>query len=250
VHSSALDASILSSYKLGLPAVFAGKLTETLNVSMKQLPGLHSFRAWDTHSALSGMRSTMREKVRHMKSSYMAKITNSKISGEAKLVAQTMLTTSVAFVEAVSAFLSNFYAELINDENRTGPTEAWILVCSIVRRVFDDIAVHRGRASFVDYRNNEKGHIATQYVWASLQAQRIMAEYTTHEFRHHPSIAPIINYHLYTHRVPWTHFIKLKKEVADVKATADLAKRTADKSNGPSGRGNARAGRGSGSYDE
>jgi hypothetical protein len=51
--------------------------------------------------------------------------------------------------------------------------------------------------------------------------------YTTHEFRHHPSIAPIINYHLYTHRVPWSCFTKLEKEVAIVKAAAELIKHVA-----------------------
>jgi hypothetical protein len=61
-----------------------------------------------------------------------------------------MLTTSVAFVEAVSALLSNFYAKVTNEVSRTRPNEAWILVCSIVRRMFDDIAVHLGSTSFVD----------------------------------------------------------------------------------------------------
>jgi hypothetical protein len=99
--SSVLDADILTSYKLVLPSVFAGKLTETMTVSSKSLPGLASFPVWDfpvwdTESASSGIRSVMREKVRQIKSSYAARI-----SPEAKLVAQTMLTMSVAFVEAV-----------------------------------------------------------------------------------------------------------------------------------------------------
>jgi hypothetical protein len=43
----------------------------------------------------------------------------SRVSVEAKLVAQTMLTATVTFVEVLSAFLSSFYSELTNDENKT-----------------------------------------------------------------------------------------------------------------------------------
>jgi hypothetical protein len=71
-------------------------------------------------------------------------------------VAQTTLATSVAFVEALSAFLSDFYGESTNDENKTSGKEAWSLVCSIVRQMFDAIAVYRCRASFVDFKNDVK----------------------------------------------------------------------------------------------
>jgi hypothetical protein len=40
------------------------------------------------------------------------------LSVEAKLVAQTMLATNVTFVDTLSAFLSAFFGELTNDENK------------------------------------------------------------------------------------------------------------------------------------
>jgi hypothetical protein len=104
----------------------------------------------------------MRENIRRMKPSYAARITGSGVSGEAKLVAQTMLATSVAFVEALSAFLSNFYGELTNDENKTNGKEAWSLVCSIVGRMHDDISIHKCRASFDDFKNAVKQKVATE----------------------------------------------------------------------------------------
>jgi hypothetical protein len=77
----------------------------------------------------------------------------SEVLEEAKLVTQTMLATSVAFLDALSAFLSAFYDELTNDENKTSGTEAWSLVCSIVRWMFDDIAVHRCLTRCVDIKS-------------------------------------------------------------------------------------------------
>jgi hypothetical protein len=89
-----------------------------------------------------------------------------------------MLATSVAFVKALSAFLSDFYGELTNDENKTSGKEAWSPVCSIVRRMLDGIAVHRCRASFVGLKSDMKQQVATEHLWTSLQAHRVMAEYT------------------------------------------------------------------------
>jgi hypothetical protein len=89
------------------------------------------------------------DEIRRMKLSYAVRITGSRVSGEAKLAAQTMLATSVAFVEALSAFLSNFHGELTNDEKRTSGKEAWSLVRSIV-------AVHRCPVSFDDFKNKVK----------------------------------------------------------------------------------------------
>jgi hypothetical protein len=63
-----------------------------------------------------------------------------------------MLSTSVAFLDALSAILSAFCSELTNDGNKTSGTKAWYLVYSIVRWMFGDIAVHRCLASFVDFK--------------------------------------------------------------------------------------------------
>jgi hypothetical protein len=103
----------------------------------------------------------VREKI-GMKPSYVARITRSGESGETELVAYAMLATSVTFVEALSAFLSNIFGQLTNDENKTSGKEAWYSVCSIVRWMFDDIAVHRRLASFVVvFENEEKQRLPT-----------------------------------------------------------------------------------------
>jgi hypothetical protein len=73
-----------------------------------------------------------------------------------------VIVTSVTFVDALSVFLSTFYGKLTNDENKSIGTEAWSLVCSIVRLLFADIAVHRCLASFVDFKNGVKQQVVTE----------------------------------------------------------------------------------------
>lgn len=105
-----------------------------------------------------------------MKSSYVASITVSGVSGEVKLVAQALLATSVALVDAGCPFLSSFYSKLPKDESKTSGTETWSLVCSIAWRVFKDIALRPGLTRFVDFKNGVKQQVVTEYLWASLQA--------------------------------------------------------------------------------
>jgi hypothetical protein len=152
-YASDLEACVATSFKLTLPSVLFRKATETIVVSLKTLLRPPSFAACLLYF---GIRSGMREKVRSMKSSYATRTTKSGVSGEAKLVAQTMLATSVAFLDALSAFLSTFYVELTNDERKTSGTEAPSLACRIVQPMFEDIAVHRCLASFVDFMNGMK----------------------------------------------------------------------------------------------
>jgi hypothetical protein len=79
-----------------------------------------------------------------------------------------MLATSLAFVDTLSAFLSTFDSESTIDENKTSGTEAFSLVCIIVRRMFEDTTLHRYLASFVDFKGGVKQQVATDYLWSSL----------------------------------------------------------------------------------
>jgi hypothetical protein len=78
------------------------------------------------------------------------------------------------------------------------------------------------------------------YLWAALQAQRIMQEYVEAEFRHHPSVSPVITIHLYSHRVPISIFENrttkvdetLKKLTDAVKTANTTAGQALKKANG------------------
>jgi hypothetical protein len=129
-------------------------------------------------------------------------------------VAQMILATSVAFVEELSAFLYNFYGELTNDEHKTSVKEAWSLVCSIVRRTFDGIAVHRFRASLDDFQ--EGGETAS-------------SDGVPLGLASCPSRYGRVDYLLYHHRVPWSVFDYFREEVSEAHRVAKEAKRRVDR---------------------
>jgi hypothetical protein len=101
-----------------------------------------------------------------------------------------MLMASATFVEALSVFLSFFYGELVNDEIKFMGTEV------------DEI---------------------------SLSLTPSPSRYGRVYSARFP-IAPIVKYHLYRHRVLWSVFNKLKKEVVKAIWLATDAKRGVDRS--------------------
>jgi hypothetical protein len=62
-------------------------------------------------------------------------------------------------------------------------------------------------------------------LWASLQAHRVMSDYLAADFRHHPSVAPVITIHLYLHRVPASFYEARPLEVdVELKCIAESVK--------------------------
>jgi len=58
---------------------------------------------------------------------------------------------------------------------------------------------------------------AGTYLWAMVQSHRITQDFISHRWREHPSIAGVINYHLFRFMVPLSTYNKLKEEVAVLK---------------------------------
>jgi hypothetical protein len=262
-YRSSMEATIATSFGCVLPSIFTGKAVENISLLQRKvdLPGLAKFEVWDTGSASTGIRSDMRNKVKAVETGFNGFIKQSGLSYEAKGVAHSMLTASVLFVDQLSNFMSMFYTELTGSEMQTDDAEAWTLTCSVVKKMFDDIAALRTVAKYTNSKDHTPAKVASIFLWATLNAHRIMDEYLDERFRHHRSIAPIINFHLYQFRVPWSAFDKkvtaVQEEATKAFRLATEAKRVADRSGnggggraGGAGRGGAgRGGQADGHYD-
>ena len=64
--------------------------------------------------------------------------------------------------------------------------------------------------------------IVARYIWTMGRAIVLQQEYCDKQFRNHPTIATVINYHLFQHRVPMTLYKsmmgKLESEVKAINA--------------------------------
>ena len=68
-------------------------------------------------------------------------------------------------------------------------------------------------------------HSTTLVMWAALCANRVQKDYMETKFRHHPSLAPIVNLHLFKHRVAPHEFKALSEKVTTLKTLAKAVKK-------------------------
>ena len=54
------------------------------------------------------------------------------------------------------------------------------------------------------------------YLWASLQAHRIMREYLSAEFEKHPDVSPVSTFFLFEHRAPTSMVRALQTEIKEL----------------------------------
>ena len=67
--------------------------------------------------------------------------------------------------------------------------------------------------------SNEQRETVAQYIWTMARSIKIQQDYREALFRNHPSIATVINYHLFQYRVPISKYNReLGKLESDIRA--------------------------------
>jgi hypothetical protein len=219
-----LQAAVASSYQIHIPTFLGGSKSASISgAGMFPLPALKVHKAWDDNSTIS-QRSYVESSVKNAVKSLVALINQSSLTSPGKSLAREMINNSANTIEKLFMFMDRFYGELCNTYG-TDAVEAWHLVSSIARRFFSDLYAVRGSARYMSLASQSPAVVGGSYLWAALQAHRIMQEYVAAEFRHHPSVSPVITIHLYSHRVPISIFERRSAKVDDtLKKLADGVK--------------------------
>jgi hypothetical protein len=222
------DAAIYAkSYELVLPEILGQ--VKGASTSRKALPAVPSFEHWDPQMGGEGVSNFISESCNTHMYTMDAAFGNvfSQTGSEAEAVAKSMLVQANAFVQALVTFVTQYYIELTKSSD-AGSEECWTHVSHIVRCVFRNISRERkGVSRFSDVGTPTVK--AARFLWGALQAHRVMAEYTLHGFKDHPSLGPILTRHLFVSRPPASKLVALETRLAGVDATAKLAKVMADK---------------------
>ena len=105
--------------------------------------------------------------------------------------------------------------------------EAWTLILHCWMAFFSDLRQIRMACANLSPGRHEVGSegrtkIVARYIWTMGRAIDLQNEYCQKQFRNHPSIATVINYHLFQHRVPMSMYKsmvgKLDAEVKGINA--------------------------------
>ncbi len=196
------SARHMASFRLTLPTVF-GRTKEGVSFTSKHhLPAIKSFKDWNTFNGVSGVKSYIAMGMEDLKFQLQQDIEHS-FGAEglmkARMLAMEMHELSQNFVMELSTWIDAFYQELISTSEAT-EDEAWEVVGACVKKVFEMLRVPRAQASNATMDRSLSSQCAT-YLWALVQAHKVMKEFVEARFRNHGAIAPVIVLHIFKTRV-------------------------------------------------
>jgi hypothetical protein len=148
-YASDLEVCIATSFKLTLPSIFSGRATETSAVKGTTWTSQRETLGPPT----SDIHSNRREREDYEDEVVLRGDHNVRSIGRDQVCDLDDARDERSVPGCAQCLLVRLYDELTNDENKTSGTEAWSLVCSIVRWMFDDIAVHRCLTRCVDIKS-------------------------------------------------------------------------------------------------
>lgn len=215
--SSESEARMVASFRITLPTVF-GQVKEG-TTSKHHLPAVKTYAAWNSNDNASGAKYYIISGLDDKRISLMFDF-DTLLEGfpTAKSLASDLHFAAHSFVTEMCSWVDAFYLELISTADAS-PEEAWELLSACVKKIFEEL--RRPRASAANAASERDGPSkCAKYLWAIIQAHQVMKSFTDQRFRNHPSIAPVINVHVFKTRVTKALFDKLaaRMKVLETKA--------------------------------
>jgi hypothetical protein len=154
-------------------------------------------------------------------------------------MAAKLLQRSVDFATLLLGMIDTMWNEYASRSGEIQPTEAWLVICAVVRQLFREFRnVRRPGAAVVP---GSASSIGTTW-WYVLQTHRIMDEFAAVDIRRHHAIIPVFTSHLDRHRVTKSSHASLVQQVKKLETLVGTLSTSVNKLNGA--RGNSRGARG------
>lgn len=143
------------------------------------------------------------------------------ISGAGKPIALALLLSAQDQFTKMVGFIDRFYQEL-TQVAKFPKQPAWLLVGRCVGAVFEAMATIRAKVSRIEEPNEL--HSKTQVIWAVLQCNRVIGEFSKLQFRGHTAIVKEMSLFMLTERVDPTELVGILQRVRDAEQAASNAK--------------------------
>jgi len=159
------------------------------------------------------------------------------------------LMASATFIRDLLQFVDTLYYEMITS-TKTKEDDDWFLVATLVRTVFKEL--RRARVIAEDPSSSlSDTHLCVAYLNGTLHGLQVMKSFTINGFRHHPSLSPVLNFHVFKTGAPMSMNKELVATVASQQKEISNLKRLVDKSLGKhNANGRKKGGKAAGSDDE
>ena len=229
---STAEVSISASFKHVAPMAFSRKDQDDVAVLgsiERSLPKVKKREYWVSLGGRHGLKKSLSKDVEGQVSSIRKLIKGTLGASEGAKLAYIFLEKTLECWRTFMAWTEDFYQELIGT-SAVEPKEAWSLILQCWMGFFEDIRDIRRDVASLKASGLEVGSVARKelvghYIWTTGRVIKLQEEYCAKNFRNHPTIAGVINFHLFEHRLPTSvhnhhvkRFDKLEKEFNNLKA--------------------------------
>jgi hypothetical protein len=186
---------VFHSYGVEVPECMGGSVTQSAH-NPTQLMKIATYEDFNGNGdAHDGLKNRWSSEFSKMDDSYAGSVERASLTAKLELLVSKLKLMSLTFNEKLMQFMCdqcNIYGA------STGLTlqARWSLVQRLVRIVLQEIAKVRRKPAYIPARAAK--HESAEYMWACLQAHRVMTEFLDKKFVNHPAIAPVLTSHMLT----------------------------------------------------
>ena len=191
-YSSQYDSTVAASFQNVLPGPFGRKPTSSMASGTTELdfdpelPGLPSYNKWDLRDGSTGRRYWIEKECRKTFLQIESMI-RQYLSGPAQLLATDLLMDCKSLCDRLSQFISQSYEDTMNS-GRFDASQAWVMTCKFVKRIFTEISDVRIIARD-GVHTDDPATTSAKFLFATLRAHQIMTEFMRLNIKDHPSIS-------------------------------------------------------------
>jgi hypothetical protein len=236
---STMALTVASSFHTVLPQIMGRKKGSlTGEDSGLVLPCASKYAEWFDNSTgvTTGVRARIEEGLSTQTAVYEEAIRELAYSHPVgAAMASKMLQRSGSCATKLLGLMETMWNEYSGRSGEVLPSEAWLMICAVVRQFFRELRdVRRPGAAVTPGSSASIGTIW----WYVLQTHRVMDEFIAKDIRRHPSIIPVFTAHLDRHRVTVSTHATLAAQVKRMETTVNTVSAAVKRLDGA--RGNTR----------
>jgi hypothetical protein len=118
-------------------------------------------------------------------------IATAEMTSKGQSFCKNLTSTSILFVQWLFTFMEEEHTRQ-KASSTLDASSRWLWVTSMVRIFFSELSLVRSGPSLISPQYALQPRSAARFLWATVQAHRVMEEFKKLDFRLHPSIAPIL----------------------------------------------------------
>ena len=206
---STSEVSTSASFVHIAPLCFAGTKPESTGnygTVEKSLPRIKDRHMWQDESGRFGLAKKLDREIQAKVTALEREIEANLGSSRGVELARKYLFASQKCWEKLFVWTEKFFQEMASVD-KIEPAEAWTLVLDCWMAFFEDLRDVRVACSGVsigqsELDSDERKQVVTRYIWTMGKAIYVQNEYVDADFNNHPTIARVINYHMFHNKVP------------------------------------------------